>query len=760
MTLIPPTIHIKGDHSKSSLLIPKARQLYSFVANKATLANLDFLTEDTVFSDGSEISISVKRNGVYGYQHGIIDITSIPKETSSLPKEVYMESGFLFHGSNFINNEKSYLPSTVYFNTFISSTTEAAPDNNVLTLINASESRRIKSGDESYAVGSKSKKVKVITTTDSLGIETTFRSPTNIYVENLWLKKLYQTFCPASVFTGKLRLMVQAIYGSLRSDYSMVLGENKRPLNPIPHLDLQITQGTTLTLLSEGLSTSGLYRDPTDEYWLITPRGNEVFARNMKYDKKLLSKVNRLDNKLNEAYILSTLVPDKIEYSIGINDNILDFKPLTYGWKFNQLGDKFSAVLYRPANNLSTEAGVNGFETILMTVSLVYNVSKKLPEVSYTLISSRGFHIPYAQTKVFYPAYFLNSMQCLRGSSGPGNTYADLSAPLYCYYTNKPGALESDSSLVVFNINNGLRQTIDGNSWSYEGQLDWSSGGSVLISGLVDPMFGIYKYTYFKTNKSGVSSTTTSEPCNFIQSFESYENGLSTLSEYLELNNTPQNPIDGVEANPANRYSYLPAHTEATRYDTAYTSISIDYTTLAVIPMFDAEAIMVGERKKVTTILASQFSYVYEGNFFWKNDYWNWSGRDSIGGYLWTTFNHSNLLSGVAATTAWALNSGFPETGDLAGDHYKINTGSSFKKATLYTSRDDKILLVEGGSLISTNMEALLSVSFLDPFFNTQLEVRAGYSSGMKWNLSGTLSGKDEWPIYEDIDFSGPVGWA
>lgn len=672
---------------------------------------------------------------------------------------VYMESGFLFHGSNYWNIEQSYIPAVIRFNDYVTARSKTSlADTSTATLFNASKWRLVADGDESDAVGG-SNKVDTIVANGPAGATVTFTHATPIYVEDLWRKKLYQTYCPASVFTGKLRLFIQAIYGSLRNDYYIDLGDDYRPLVPTPQLKINDNHGNALILKSEGIEGYGLYKDPNNHYWLIRINNEGVYARAALYDEALLTEFSITDNPLNEAYILSTLIFDSVEHRLGDQSLTAGFGVLSYSWHFNQRGTAASIVVYKDATGLGP-ASVTGIETRLVTVAIGYDTGLQLPSLTSVTLADSGYHIPYGQSKIFYPDYATDSMECLRGAGPPGNSGGNYVAPIYCYYKNTGN--EDVSDLVVYHAVNGLINTIDGNFWDYSGNtnfLDLSVNRPV--TDYEAPLYGIYKYTYNVTDANGFTST---DGANYTGGGEGYPSGVEIMSKRLILDNSniQNSAIPGL-TNPEDRYAYYVNTIDAAYYQKTYTSASHGYTAVLIIPAYNAEAVFLGSQLQKSNTVASDVANSFSNNIVYKIDWWTW--HSSGGSIVWDAYDHSTYpnLNGATLTYGSTNLAGTAhDPGDPAVANFGLENGENYsQQIELFAANQSSRLIanVASSDLNSLPLHDLIYVPFETPVYPNEIFIKGGFNDGLYWQIP-QYSGNYHYPAADSLLFTVPVGWV
>ena len=180
--------------------------------------------------------------------------------------------------------------------------------------------------------------------------------------DNLYAKKVAGAFCPASVFTGKCRLYVQAMYGLPLYEYDQK-GEVVRtnlPMNvdmgvPAVHVASHVKKGSTAALGSVPLNTScGVGLDENGKHWLFRPTlaGVDIYPLisslcGEKMRRHLLpnSKLNATDKDHLEAYILSYCKPDVARMQRGTGDlSQSGTYSMGFGWHWNWSGNTADLV--------------------------------------------------------------------------------------------------------------------------------------------------------------------------------------------------------------------------------------------------------------------------------------------------------------------------------------------------------------------------------------------------------------------------------
>lgn len=189
--------------------------------------------------------------------------------------------------------------------------------------------------------------------------------------DTLYAKKVVGILCPASIFTGKCRLYVQAMYGLPLYEYNAAreVVHTNLPLEFVsetssaPELKLPPFRraGDTTSYPTMLLNTScGVWMDPkTGRHWLFKPNTSSTWVAPLRAraDVEKLRKwlvptgsqndLNETDREHLEAYILAYSLPDHKHAqttSVGGVDTGGVY-PMAYGWKWRWSGDQPMADL-------------------------------------------------------------------------------------------------------------------------------------------------------------------------------------------------------------------------------------------------------------------------------------------------------------------------------------------------------------------------------------------------------------------------------
>ena len=384
-----------------------------------------------------------------------------------IEKKGYMESGVLDLHDVQLGERATYRPATIKFTPLVSDYTGMPYE-----LPNA-WSRMVKDGDDSWSASGCEEKIKAINTLIGTETEINFESDPAEFcdADKMKVYKRLMERVPASTYTGKLKAYVQALYGSKRTDYrgGGLLGayiEVSTGKFTVPPEGSQFPPREIYAPLTNGYPTHGLLTIPAKEtpslssnnYVLVDIGLDAVKYRRMLYPGAIPMVGDGTPPdilQLTEAYRLATLVPSDEELTAtGPDLSVITsgWQRFAHGWHFNDAGTEASIVLAR-AKTISgitfqafTPTTIEGFEFVMYTMTIAWNYETEALTYSFVEVS-RGEHIPYLQTKVFYPDLFLNNLALLTPGYGVWDCWANLTAPLYCYY-------DADDKLVTVRVSN------------------------------------------------------------------------------------------------------------------------------------------------------------------------------------------------------------------------------------------------------------------------------------------------------------------
>lgn len=319
-------------------IIGKSQALYYNTINMLEIGGLSSIQKRFTLL-GSTILITCYKNVISDFIYGYIDIDTDSPEVlaGAVENSLYMESGIFDMQANYLVecSEASYVPAYLKYTGWIAGYINSIehpmqgktelldkPDNNG----NVFKGEQI--ADETL---SKSLGCSGDNRVDSISPCSIVFNGAPYYCEDLYPLKAAQRYLPASNFSGKLALMVQAIYGSKRRDYRLI--------------------SAVLGMLSiGGFYIQSIYKP---SYGLITTENYEFFivkilnesttyypVRLSSVAEKFLD-VARNNQSLSEdevkkieAYALSTAIIDSNNYIQGERVDVPLGIPLGYGWQW------------------------------------------------------------------------------------------------------------------------------------------------------------------------------------------------------------------------------------------------------------------------------------------------------------------------------------------------------------------------------------------------------------------------------------------
>lgn len=393
---------------------------------------------------------------------------------------------------------------------------------------------------ESLAVGCD---VKLDSVTDQCG--NTYTAGGYCIPEVIFKKKKVLTTVPASMFSGKLRLMVQSIYGSKRTDVSLIEAEGF----VVPG-KIKIAGFTVSAFYGPSY---GLFSAPDFRYFLVEISNQVKYYPILITDKAQAIVDILVDHPRNnepafvkkvEAYILSTAKVDEDNVIVGGYLSGLDGEPLAYGWHWNWTGHQADIVL-QSDDIINHRYRTKQYSLSLSYIDGVFSESLSLVDEGYWWPQLGGLN-------VFVPDYFSNKAlvkvpvleEIGNGVPVPGTEGAAPDSPLHCFrtmsdelivvrhssnltirtdeelVTGDPGCTDEEKLDQLFQINNGVfgTTTLQIGSVTYTG-IAYSTRSKSEVRSYPDgsPVFDTFDYS-----SSG----------NFQHQFDPMCGGM-TLRDYL-----------------------------------------------------------------------------------------------------------------------------------------------------------------------------------------------------------------------------------
>lgn len=364
-------------------------------------------------------------------------------------KGSYMESGYLDLKSVFLCDENAFFPATLHFDPATSAYNASIPKpmqqevySDPLDLTGDSPffGETPAEGQESLAVGCNT---KYEVTEDACGNEYSNGGYCPGYIVR---KKQAQNVVPSSMFSGKLRLLVQALYGSDYDAVSYRFGDN---------FTLNIGYGEASSVadyrdvtLFRGYDGGGFLYTTADLnyfYCKYTPGALmmsplDLSAEGQAFKDDLIASGRASEYafvKRVEALILSTAkINSGNALFLDITGDVVLGTPLDYGWHSTWSGQYSTIVCSYDANDIvephyiSNQYQLEIFETFDEGLqAYVYSANVT------TLIANQKWWPFTNGLQVYYYDFLENSMYPVRYPNlTPGGQTGVFDAPIYCYY--------------------------------------------------------------------------------------------------------------------------------------------------------------------------------------------------------------------------------------------------------------------------------------------------------------------------------------
>lgn len=679
----------------------------------------------------------------------------------------YMESGFLDWLALGVKSPNAYKPSIIKFNTFVTQNSRTKDSQIKETYINASSTRAVADGDDSWALGCKTKSESVAVSSALTGGVSEFFSKEPAFCgTDLLIRKLAQGACPSSVFTGKMRAYVQGLYGSIRTDYegywSMIGGmlhlktdEYLLDSNGNVVFDAFGEPKKFSMKLYPYFTDYGYGLVKCDKTWVMIQVTREaVIARKMKAKYKPADKATSNDTRdtsLLEVYELATLVPTTESIKLADISGVTQgwsFRP--YGWHFNDAGTNAVVAAYKvtpfTADNVSgVPTQEFGWTCAVGRLSITVGVDKEgaLYGRATAEITDEALLAPYGQHAIYYPDLTTGTRMALAIEGNAGTYPSGGSAVVYAYYdenneealitaNNAPWQVhgtEYNANLDSWYMGNlfGI-SCVDAGGYHAEGQL--SSGGGV-------------KYTSAMITTPEGSFVGSGGSDGILQWSESH----LAPSVYCELGywddryNCGQPP--GVFGTTRLRTAcWYSKGYESYRRDVTKTDHGHSFRPILVIPFGDASAYIAGLAENVTGTFTEGSLRPQGGNILATLD------GDPV----------SLALAGLAWGGGYPL-TGFQDVTELNKqfvNHESVTMG-------LVTRHGAQDLSGYGDSKEQGLVLAYPKNVNSDPFYNFPIAVRTSLNGASWWSFQGTLDikGRENWPDMSNTDDCGSaVGWA
>ena len=673
----------------------------------------------------------------------------------------YMESGILdLRSMALLTDSDFYRPALLRFSSYVSGLIADHPNAGGRTVVD---------GSESYTASGATAKRNTVKL---------FSSPTDDFTTTpdvIEAGKQVMNYVPSSMYTGLMKLYVQALYGSKRTDYRRNVAVGLYGAVEVAMKDKDTLGELVYLTLGHQMSTSGLIL-AGDEYKLIQMGTSSVTMRSMVRVGGAVSKT--VDDTASRAYTLAALTPANTAMLLGdISAYTEGWSPLHYGWHFNRAGNEASIVLTAPKviNGLlpaGTAGSITGLQTKLLTVRFSYDATGG---VSYTVtVGATGDYIPFVQSRIFIPARSDTGSDIMSvvtpSSSTPWIVYADLTAPVYCYY-------DDEDELQVITAHCGARTAEAATPPWYHPAVDDRHVG-VIFGGVTwreyQEFEGTQKPALTKFGAAGFSSPS----FNFVGGGYT-SSGTTIYGKYmLRASLTPwaspppsgeaglNQPFGATRVAPwHNTLEYGTDVTNTSRVGVTKTSDSENNIPVFVIPFDDAAAVIVGLQTTRSGTLGSvgciagrvdSVAYRYEPSGYMNPNAGSVFGYAAPGEML---FN-----SAARGGSTWMFRGSYtpPDAAGFQDSHALENSCAS--QLHLFTA-NQSASLSSYSRRSTSNAEAfadrpfsgLFEVTAIAPRYNAGIYVRSSFGGSVRYDVPGA-SGQVDWPVPSNP--SSAVGWA
>lgn len=587
-------------------------------------------------------------------------------------------------------------------------------------------------------------------------------SVSKAFPEKTLAKKRAAAICPPSLFTGRTRLWIQALYGAHPAMF-----ENYIALEELPGLRPFLRINTI-----EVNTATGVYLDPeTLRHWMISVSSGSVTYYPMVASecgerlRRLLgsTRLSEADKQRVETYILASSVPSPSRAVVGEPTSGTDFpmEAMGYSWHFNYAGTACDIVevqevilpefsLIGGGENVSTHYRIaharnrlpNGQYQWLFTVSIVEGPTVWKSALSRTAICYplwaldvlakagifRGAQIPYGNAP-FYVFYRKNDVQVCRYITS---------------HSEVPPSRISDPEYFGGNVplRTPYRGTLGGEGAEWEDTVNKTEDYTQIVIGGTS-FDALWSVADLIGEVQSEKPFLPEEESDIDAGFGTFFNGTThddiepKMTAYGDANPaiTSTDISDGVdvEINAARQrtFGFLGGFTYS-----AYTGRDDRTTrTATIIPFYDAEAVFV--HKELTTDDTKAIAdSVYDGGCG------SWFGQDE--------YYSTNPDGGFARVVRYKFSSG----------PVGVVPTTVFRSEGAIAVEDDTVLLTSGAGQQDCKMNMGVEI-----FFNPQeVVVPQQFATLSSVNGSVYVQGKDvKTNVPPQIDEFGPitfVGWA
>lgn len=253
-------------------------------------------------------------------------------------------------------------------------------------------------------------------------------------------RKRAQSFFPSSAFNAKMRLFVQSVYGSKRTDYTMDLGSGYIG-------SLQIgDEGVNPYFFSTGYV---LYTGSDYQYFMLELTEDQVKVNKLKLSKQgeklrqwlLDNPQSSTEQRRYEGYLLSTATFSGW-YTVGdISEAYAKGSPHAYGWKANWNGDEAHVVVKQLKAGTDNTWEYTHFKLTVSLAESTSNLDYWQDESSWTFNVSeeeatQEATFIVAEQLIWAPDFVEGGMQVFLSQPDAGSTPSaiDCDVPVYIVY--------------------------------------------------------------------------------------------------------------------------------------------------------------------------------------------------------------------------------------------------------------------------------------------------------------------------------------
>ena len=389
---------------------------------------------------------------------------------------IYMESGFIDFISTGKCTEAAYRPGTLNYNAKVTAELDSLTPIQGKVKLKATDlpespftGELLVDGSTSLAVGCKeSVMVQEVVTPDPCGITYTSGGYCGL---SLWARKKCMEQVPATMYSGKTRLLVQAMYGSTRTDFSntghvLTLVDESGVTYANPR-DGAIKMGNTGVNLCYWLYTIGF-----GGYALCYLEGDDIVMIPLllnpaaqKFAETLASHPDKDDfvfaTKV-EAYILAYAKPvydSSAWVRIPVSGTPVLGEPLAYGWHTNWKGDEAHIVCFYASGARFVS---NQYK---LTISQV--VTEGVVSFSVDIAVTQANKEWSNWTTFIYPFYYDEGSQQMVALAKPSTLPPDdfnFDSPIYCF--TKLDLSAGDCVLSTVNVVNDKNPSASYNNYN------------------------------------------------------------------------------------------------------------------------------------------------------------------------------------------------------------------------------------------------------------------------------------------------------